>query len=179
MKASLKKVLGNSYCTYEELATILTEVEAVVNSRPLTYVSAEATEVEPLTPSHFLVGKRLTSLPTSTCKDATSQPNNLEGSWKYRQRMTDHFWRRWQKEYLNSLRSAHFYVPTSSNAIQEGTVVLVYEHLSPRQLWKMGVVEKVLIGRDGRITACMVRLPSRTVIRRPVQLLYPLESLRK
>lgn len=179
VKPSLKKVLGNSYCTFEELATILTEIEAVINSRPLTYVSAEATEVEPLTPSHFLVGKRLTSLPTSTSEDATPRPNNLERSWKYRQRITDQFWRRWQKEYLNSLRSAHFYVPTSSNAIKEGTAVLVYEHLLPRQLWEMGVVAEVLIGRDGRIRACMVRLPSGTVIRRPVQLLYPLESLRE
>lgn len=179
VKSSLKKVLGNSYCTFEELATILTEIEAVINSRPLTYVSAEANEVEPLTPSHFLVGKRLTSLPTSSSEDATPRPNNLERSWKYRQRITDQFWRRWQKEYLNSLRSAHFYVPTSSNAIREGTAVLVYEHLLPRQLWKMGVVAEVLIGRDGRIRACMVRLPSGTVIRRPVQLLYPLESLRE
>lgn len=57
--------------------------------------------------------------------------------------------------------------------------MLVYEHLLPRQLWEMGVVAEVLIGRDGRIRACMVRLPSGTVIRRPVQLLYPLESLRE
>ncbi|XP_075531538.1 uncharacterized protein LOC142564428 [Dermacentor variabilis] len=105
VKASLKKVLGNSYCNFEELTTILTEIEAVINSRPLTYVYTEASEPEPLAPSHFLVGKRLTTLPDSgSATEVAQSPGQLTRRWHYRQRMVDQFWRRWQKEYLTSLR---------------------------------------------------------------------------
>ncbi|XP_070384802.1 uncharacterized protein [Dermacentor albipictus] len=77
VKTSLKKVLGNSYCNFEELTTILTEIEAVINSRPLTYVCTEANEPEPLATSHFLVGKRLTTLPDSGSTTEVAQPPGL------------------------------------------------------------------------------------------------------
>ena len=63
VKRMLRKVLGNARLTYDELYTILVEVECTVNSRPLTYVSTDELEVEPLTPSHLLCGHRIQSLP--------------------------------------------------------------------------------------------------------------------
>ena len=63
VKTCLKKILGKASLSFEELTTMLAEVEAVLNSRPLSYVHEDASEPQPLTPSHFLVGKRLTSLP--------------------------------------------------------------------------------------------------------------------
>ena len=61
-KRCLKKTIGTTKLSYEELHTVLVEVEAILNSRPLTYVSSEDLE-EPLTPSHLLTGHRLISLP--------------------------------------------------------------------------------------------------------------------
>ncbi|XP_057711992.1 uncharacterized protein LOC130929085 [Corythoichthys intestinalis] len=66
VKTCLKRILGKTSLNFEELTTTLAEVEAVLNSRPLSYVSSDASEPQPLTPSHFLVGKRLTSLPPKT-----------------------------------------------------------------------------------------------------------------
>lgn len=57
VKKCLKTVLGTASLNFEELTTILTEVEAVLNSRPLSYVYNDADEPQPLTPAHFLVGK--------------------------------------------------------------------------------------------------------------------------
>ena len=53
-KRCLRKVVGKAKIYYDELLGIITEIEAVINSRPLTYVSAEDLD-EPLTPSHFCV----------------------------------------------------------------------------------------------------------------------------
>ena len=61
-KRSLRKVLGKAQLTYEELLTVLTEVEGVLNSRPLTYIHPEVTD-NPLTPSHLVIGRRLATLP--------------------------------------------------------------------------------------------------------------------
>ncbi|XP_070385219.1 uncharacterized protein [Dermacentor albipictus] len=63
VKATLRRVLGRSCLDHDSLSTVLTQVEATVNSRPFTFVSSDAGELMPLTPAHFLVGRRLTSLP--------------------------------------------------------------------------------------------------------------------
>ena len=67
-KRCLRKIVGQAKLSYDELITALTEIEAVVNSRPLTYLSPEDLE-EPLTPSHFLCGRRILSLPDGLCPD--------------------------------------------------------------------------------------------------------------
>ncbi|GFQ85317.1 DUF5641 domain-containing protein, partial [Trichonephila clavata] len=64
VKNCLKCVLGKTSLMYEELNTVLIEVEAAISSRPLTYVYNDVNEPDPLTPSHFTVGSRLTTLPS-------------------------------------------------------------------------------------------------------------------
>jgi len=62
MKWCLKKTIGKAKLSYDELLMVLTEVEAIINSRPLSYFSSEDLE-ELLTPSHLLTGHRTLSLP--------------------------------------------------------------------------------------------------------------------
>ena len=61
MKMCLKKAIGGARLSYDELLTVTTQVEATLNSQPLTYMSSE--DLEPIIPSHLLVGIRLLSLP--------------------------------------------------------------------------------------------------------------------
>ena len=68
VKRCLKKTLGRTSLTYDELSTVTTEIEAVLNSRPLTYVDSDDLE-ESLTPSHLLFGYRVLSLPDPTIVD--------------------------------------------------------------------------------------------------------------
>ena len=62
-KASLKKVLGRSYVNLLDLQMIIVEIEAILNDRPLAYVSPDLKDPEPLTPAHLLYGRRIVSLP--------------------------------------------------------------------------------------------------------------------
>jgi len=64
-KRCRKKTLRKARLTCEELLTVLTEVECILNSRPLTYLYPDDLE-EPLTPSHLISGRRLLSLPDTT-----------------------------------------------------------------------------------------------------------------
>ena len=63
-KTTIKKVLGRSFITLEALQTLVVEIKAVLNDRPLTYLSADVADLEPLTPSHLLYGRRITTYPT-------------------------------------------------------------------------------------------------------------------
>ena len=62
-KSTLKKVLGRTFVSLIGLQTVIVEIEAVLNDRPLTYISSDIDDPEPLTPAHLLYGRRIISLP--------------------------------------------------------------------------------------------------------------------
>ena len=68
-KLTLKKVLGRTYETLESLHTMTVEVEAILNNRPLMYVSTDSDDVEPITPSHLLHDRSIVSLPHFDTQD--------------------------------------------------------------------------------------------------------------
>ena len=77
-KNVLKKVLERSFITFEALQMLAVEIEGTLNDRPLTYLSADISDPNPLTPSHLLYGRRIMSLPYTTVKDSEiSDPNLL------------------------------------------------------------------------------------------------------
>ena len=62
-KQAVKKTLGRAFISREQLETIIVEVEAMLNDRPLTYVSSDLSDAEPLTPSYLLYGRRIQMVP--------------------------------------------------------------------------------------------------------------------
>ena len=161
------------------MCTILTEAEAIVNSRPLTYVHNDVDEPEPLSPAHFLGGHRLTCLPPKPFPAETNHPTankeEMTRRWRYRQRLMTNFWNRWRREYLLDLKSAHRCDTPQPSLLKVGDVALIGEDNTPRQSWRLGRIEELFPGRDGLVRSCAVRTSSGTVLRRPIQLLYPLE----
>ncbi|XP_042577363.1 uncharacterized protein LOC122136841 [Cyprinus carpio] len=177
VKTCLRKVLGRASLTFEEMTTLLTEVEATLNSRPLTFVHNEADE--PLTPAHFLVGERLTSLPPKPFPadhdHTTVSKEEMTRRWRYKNRLMTNLWNRWRKDYLLDLKSAHSCSTQKPTVLKTGDIVLIGDANMPRQTWKLGKIEELFPGRDGKVRSCAVRTSTGTVLRRPVQLLYVLE----
>ena len=118
-KLSLKKVLDKTNITLDELQTITAEIEAVLNDRPLTYVSSELDDEEPLTPSHLLYDRRITYLPHPLQEDIYDDPtynsgtSQTEDQAKRRKELVQHFWNRWRQEYLTASREFQYIVPSS------------------------------------------------------------------
>ncbi len=136
-KRCLCKVIGRAKLHYDELITALTEIEAVINSRPLTYLSPDDLE-EPLTPSHFLYGKRVLSFPDGLHQqdvDEEFEPTQslLTRRLKHLSATLNHFWRRWRSEYLLELQEAHRYHGGRPDAAPPsvGDVVLVEDDDKP------------------------------------------------
>ena len=92
-----------------------------------------------------------------------------------------HFWKRWRAEYLLELRNAHCRVKRAigSSLVSVGDLVLVHDEGHPRSHWKLGKVERILKSKDGQNRGAEVRVKAkkskRSLLRRPLQLLYPLE----
>ncbi|XP_071036987.1 uncharacterized protein [Parasteatoda tepidariorum] len=102
-KRCLRKSLGRALLDEETLATVLVGIEASLNSRPLIYEHGENDTDEALTPSHFLIGRKLTTVPSGP----EIKGDKLTNIYRKQQDVLDMFWKRWTKEYLLELRSHH------------------------------------------------------------------------
>ena len=183
IKNTLRMVLGNTSITFEELTTILIEVESVINSRPLTYIS-DYDIVEALTPYHLLFGRNINN-PFKVLNDAEVELNSEQCSERVKtlQLTLNQFWNRFRTEYLGQLREKHSYVKGKFNKdcnIEGGDVVLIKEDkVVPRGQWRKGRVENVIQGEDGMIQGASLRVylkNGKTIILKcPVQKLVPSE----
>ncbi|XP_058816702.1 uncharacterized protein LOC131679977 [Topomyia yanbarensis] len=145
----------------ETLETVIIEAEAMINTRPLTYIPLQSADEEALTPNHFLLGSSngVKQLPVSPINYKTG----LRSSWKLAQHITDRFWRRWLKEYLPVIsRRSKWFEDVKEVAV--GLVLIVDGAV--RNQWIRGRVVKVAVGSDGRIRQAWIRTTS-GVVRRP------------
>ena len=138
MKRCLKKVIGHSRLSYDDLSTLVIEIEGTLNSRPLTFMAAILEE--PLTSSHLLTGHRVLGLPDSSTPEvdpdfvASANRANVTSWMNHLNLLLQHFWKRWSRKYLTELRDAHRYTasPRGSNKeITVGDIVLVRDEKHP------------------------------------------------
>ena len=179
VKRCLKKTLATARLSYEELLTVIVQVEGVLNSRPLTYVNEDGGE--PLTPSHLVLGKRLLST-TSTTGKAITHSESIKGVLKrgqYLETVLTHFWKRWKNDYLTQLREQHRPSQKQGPSINVGDVVCVKEDKQPRQKWSIARVQSLVKGRDGKVRAAAIKVHDKrgNIIQmyRPLQKLFPIE----
>ena len=131
IKLPLKKIFRNAMLDAEQMATVLTEIEAQINSRPLTYVGAEPNDLNALTPAQILIGRKLQAFPSKETKVTEHTSNALKKRFRYRQRLVNQFWKRWSAEYLKSLITLKKWMDLGRE-IHVGDVVLVSEDNVPR-----------------------------------------------
>ncbi|XP_058827180.1 uncharacterized protein LOC131687146 [Topomyia yanbarensis] len=152
-KSLLNKLGGDSRFTFEELSTVLSQVAACMNSRPITPLSNDPNEPQPLTPAHFLIGRTLNAVP---------EINQLErqiGSlnrWQYVQRVTQEFRVRWQNEYVLLLQRMVKWQHTTPNVTVGEFVLLIADNEKAKQ-WPIGRVVDTFPGPDGRIRVVAVK----------------------
>jgi len=178
MKFHVRRVMGTRNLTVEEFTTLLCQVEAMLNSRPLTPLSDDPNDMAALTPGHFLIGRPLTSLPYP---DLGHLPISRLDRWQTVQCVSQHIWESWKRAYLSLLQSRpKWHAPLPD--IVPGTMVLIMDKdssLGPQQ-WKLGRVITVFPPADGKTRVCDVRTnvtpknPAGTILRRPVVKLSPL-----
>uniref|UniRef100_V5GQ81 DUF5641 domain-containing protein n=1 Tax=Anoplophora glabripennis TaxID=217634 RepID=V5GQ81_ANOGL len=86
---------------FEKLYTVVSQVEACLNSRPITPLSENPCDLDALTPGHFFIGTSLLALPQ---EDVSNLQSNRLSRYQHLTQMIQHFWTRWSKDYLSSLQ---------------------------------------------------------------------------
>lgn len=162
-KKHLRKIVGIQRMTYEEFATIAAQVEACLNSRPLTSITSHSTDgITTLTPSHFLILRTPRAYPEIPI---TSSPS-LHRRWNMCQAMVSHFWRRWSAEYLQQLQKLQKWRRPSAN-LKVGDIVILRDDHTFTQQWPMAKVLETHPGQDGLVRVVTIKTATST-LKRPV-----------
>lgn len=162
-KFHLKRTLKQALLTFEEYATVLSQVEAVLNSRPLFTQSSNPADPEVLTPGHFLICRPLVAVPQPSSEGVA--PGRLS-RWQYLQYLRDQFWKVWKRDYLLSLQPRGKNRKVIAN-IQPGMVIILEDRDSPPQSWKLGRVIQVYPGPDGLVRTADIKVGN-SILKRPV-----------
>ncbi|XP_051170292.1 uncharacterized protein LOC127287411 [Leptopilina boulardi] len=170
LKHHLRRVMGESLLAYEEMTTLLCEIEAILNSRPLTPMSTDPNDLRVLTPGHFLIGKSLQSIPTV---DYTDINVNRLSSWQHVQKIKNNLWKRWYNEYLNEINIKNKWYNGQSEDIKVGRLVTVRDDNLPPLRWVLGRIIEVFPGEDNIVRVVKIKTSSGEYMR-AVKKLAPL-----
>lgn len=122
-KSHLKAVTSQTSLTFEELTTIFAQIEAILNSRPITPVSTDPLDLNALTPGHFLIGAPLTAIPEPDLEDI---PLNRLSRFQLLSRLVQGFWKRWSREYVTQLQARYKWKEVQPNPyLKIGALVLI------------------------------------------------------
>ncbi|XP_075167480.1 uncharacterized protein LOC142239573 [Haematobia irritans] len=165
-KHLLLRTVGNAMLSAEEMCTMLAEVEAVLNSRPIAPMSSDPNDGEALTPSHLLIGDGLRSLPPGSDADVSDNKLKYLKRWQMLCTLKQRFWRTWSRDYVLGLQTKTKWFHEQTN-LQIGTLVLVHEDNLPPQEWLTGRVVNVIQGQDGKVRVAEVRTKN-GIFKRPI-----------
>jgi hypothetical protein len=186
VKSTLRMSIRNRLIAWTDLVTLLAETEAVVNSRPLTYVADDLdSSFRVIRPSDFLV-MRPTALSDSPDGSEVSRDGfgdagkMLVSLWKQKCRTLNKLWKIWYEDYLLNLRERPTVAHKAGRSDVDNTpslneVLLVAEPGVPRGRWRLARVTSLLPGTDGKIRAADLVLANGIKLRRPLNHLVSLE----
>ncbi|XP_075163287.1 uncharacterized protein LOC142235924 [Haematobia irritans] len=146
-KHHLRRIMKDRLLTYEELSTLLAQIESCLNSRPLCPISSDPADSNALTPAHFLIGEATNCIPDDDLLEI-----NIDrlSRWKMVERLKQNFWHRWHKEYLCRLQSRPKWNKIERNIRVGDLVLLLHERSVPGQ-WPLARVEQLHPGPDGLV----------------------------
>ena len=171
MKAAFYKTVGGGLLAWDELSEVLLDVEVTINNRPLSYLE-EDVQLPTLTPNSLLF---VNSNNMPELQPYHQEDRDLRKRAKFLKKTKDAMWSRWTTEYMRALRERHRLKHNDhGNQLAVGDVVMIKTTERNRNCWPLGIIESLIVGRDGVVRAARLRA-GRNHLERAVQHLHPLE----
>ncbi len=169
MKTLLHKNVAPHPLRFDEIYTLLTEVEAILNSRPLVPLhSDDVTEATCLTPGHYLIGSPIKALPSAA--DTKNKTSSLK-RWNLVQRLTSEIWKQWLGTYLASCAARTKWI-SLLNPPKPGDIVFLKDETLPSvRSWPLARVVGIFPGDDGQVRTVEVQCGGKLYIQPTVRLI--------
>ncbi|XP_058827202.1 uncharacterized protein LOC131687165 [Topomyia yanbarensis] len=162
-KKHLQRQLGNVRLSFEDMATVLSQIEASMNSRPLTPMSEDPSDFTALTPGHFLIGSSMHALPEP---DIHCMASSRLDHYQRIQQLHQQFWHRWRTEYLQELQRDHK-ICNANTEILPGRLVLIVDECQAPLKWPLARILEIHPGEDD-LTRVVTLKTSKGIIKRPI-----------
>lgn len=162
-KGHFYRVASEAALMFEEASTLVTQIEAILNSKPLSALSSDPNDLNYLSPGHFLIGSSLISYPEP---DITQIKINRLSRWQRLEQIRQHFWKRWSLEYLSQLQRRAKWHSNRGEQLKIGQLVLYKEEGLPPLKWTLGRVQEVCPGDDNIIRIAVIKT-ARGIFKRP------------
>ena len=172
-KKAMYAVLGNRSVTEDVLSITMCLVEQTLNARPLTQVSSDTTDLEAITPNHFLLGNKNLCLPYLSGAEQFVDNRKL---FRQTQAYADLIWDRFRKEYLPTLNNRKKWQTTADKSLRQGYLVWLVEDSDKRGYYDLGRIIEIFEGFDGLIRSAPIRTKD-GYYKRPVVKLAPVLSM--
>ena len=173
VRNTMKALLKEQVLDDEGLNTLMCEIEAIINSRPITKVSSDPRDPNALTPNHLLL---LRGSPAAPPGVFSKEDTYGRRRWRQVQYLSNVFWRRWIREYLPSLQQRHKWNKIQRNLAVDDLVLFLNEN-TPRSSWPLARVLEVYANtKDGLVRSVKLKT-STAVLVRPVDKLVLLEAV--
>lgn len=163
------RVLETHTLDYDDMSTLLCQIECCLNSRPLTPISDDPTDYEPLTPGHFLTGSILKAVPDV---NNINVPANRLRQWQLVQKLYHELWKRWHLEYLSTLQPPTKWCKPPIQ-LQPNQLIILRDESTPPMKWQTARIDQIHPGADGVIRVVTVQTPASRFVR-PVTKICPL-----
>lgn len=152
-KGHLKRMTGVRMFRFEELATLLTKISACLNSRPITPMSSDPTDLTVLTPGHFVTGQPILAPYSEPMHHQAIGPLT---SWRLIKKLEQEYWDRWTQEYIPLQQRRNKHAEYRDNLLV-GDCVLIKNELTPPCQWLLGRIIQTYPGTDGLVRSCRVQ----------------------
>ncbi|CAG7732934.1 unnamed protein product [Allacma fusca] len=152
-KYHLRRVTDGTTLTRSQYHVLLAQIEGVLNSRPLCPLSSDPSDLQALTPGHFLIGRPIISFPEPDLKHL---PDGRLSHWQRVQQLSQQFWNRWRKEVIGNMQKRSKWQIEERN-VTIGSLVLLKEDNAPPLKWKLGRISALHPGADGLVRVVTVR----------------------
>ncbi|XP_053686921.1 uncharacterized protein LOC128736463 [Sabethes cyaneus] len=164
-KTHLLREIGTTNVPQEDMCTLLAQIEMCLNSRPLTPLPNDPSDLAVLTPGHFLIGTSFQSVPERSIQHV---PDNRLSHWEVTQKRFQRIWSRWYPEYLQQLQSRATKGCKQPVSIEPGRIVIIKDDNLPPLQWPRGKILKTHPGKDGITRVVTLKTATSDAVIRPV-----------
>ncbi|XP_043468113.1 uncharacterized protein LOC122502234 [Leptopilina heterotoma] len=161
VKHHLRRILLDRTPHYEELNTLLCQIEMCLNSRPLCPLSDDPSDLRVLTPGHFLIVGEIVAIPENSLLDLKE---SRLSRWQLWQQLLESFWKIWSQDYLLSLQQRNKWKQKLENLCVNQMVLLKQENLPPTKC-QIGRIISVKKGSDNLVRVATIKTASGTYVR--------------